>query len=141
MSSDPHRGGRLEDMAPEGTRIPNDAGIMNTIPSVPRPDQRSEDSQFDNFGIAHPTSAFAADNSTDMPRSTRDMAPSGEVITGTGDSFPAEGESKRTLIGTNHPGAKGESRNLKHSNLNRSAYERFSAEDEDAIGEHQIRNE
>ncbi|PYH80817.1 hypothetical protein BO82DRAFT_432960 [Aspergillus uvarum CBS 121591] len=139
--SSPHRGGRLEDMAPSGTTIPNDAGLQNTIPSVPRPDQRAEHGGFDNYGVAQPSAAFAADNATDMPRSARDMGATGEVLTGTGNSFPAEGESKRTFIGNQHPGAKGHGRDLKHRNLNRSGFERFAAEEDDAAGEHQIRNE
>ncbi|PWY87785.1 hypothetical protein BO70DRAFT_287600 [Aspergillus heteromorphus CBS 117.55] len=107
---DPHQGGSLYDMAAKGTRIPNDAGLMNTIPSVPRPDQRSEDDGFDNYGVAHASSAFAADNATDMPRSGRDMGATGEVITGTGNTFPAQGESKRNQTGANYPGGKGQSR-------------------------------
>jgi len=31
MSPDPHQGGRLEDMAAEGTRIPGDAGKHNLV--------------------------------------------------------------------------------------------------------------
>ena len=31
MSSDPHQGGRLEDMAATGTTVPGDAGKMNTV--------------------------------------------------------------------------------------------------------------
>ncbi|KAL4895605.1 hypothetical protein BDV59DRAFT_199604 [Aspergillus ambiguus] len=126
--SDSHQGGSLSDMAPEGTSIPNDAGIQNIIPSVPRPDQRAENQHFDYEGVSQPSAAFAADNATDMPRSTRDMGPSGEVVTGTGNTFPAQGETKRTEIGANWPGAKGNVRDLKHANLNRSEYDRFAGE-------------
>jgi hypothetical protein len=31
MAPDPHQGGRLEDMAKDGTTIPGDAGIMNVV--------------------------------------------------------------------------------------------------------------
>ncbi len=31
MAPDPHQGGRLEDMAAEGTTIPGDAGKMNIV--------------------------------------------------------------------------------------------------------------
>jgi hypothetical protein len=31
MASDPHQGGRLEDMAAKGTSIPGDAGKMNVV--------------------------------------------------------------------------------------------------------------
>lgn len=99
MPSDAHKGGSLSEMAPSGTSIPNDAGIQNIIPSVPRPDQRDENSQFDYEGVSQPTTAFAADNSTNMPQGTRDMGATGEVITGTGNTFPAEGESKHTRSG------------------------------------------
>lgn len=140
--SSPHTGGTLSEMAPSGTTIPNNAGIQNTIPSVPRPDQRSENPQFDNAGLAEPTSAFAADNATDLPRSTRDVGTTGEVVTGTGNSIGAGVERKRTQ-GANDPGARGDVRNLKHGNLNRSAFERFAKEDEDSwekVGEHFGRN-
>lgn len=140
--NDPHTGGTLSQLA-EGTSIPNDAGVQRVIPSVPRPDQRSENSQFDNQGVAQPTSAMAADNATDMPRSTRDMGMSGEVITGTGNSIGAEVESERTQIGANNPGFKGDVRTLKHANLSRSAFDRGAKEDANAtefVGENKARN-
>jgi len=37
--TDPKQGGDLSDMAASGTTVPNDAGKMNTLPSVPRPDR------------------------------------------------------------------------------------------------------
>ncbi|KAI9931211.1 hypothetical protein ASPWEDRAFT_22929 [Aspergillus wentii DTO 134E9] len=143
MPIDPHQGGTLSEMA-TGTTMPNDAGIQRTIPSVPRPDQKSEDPQFDNQGLAEPTSAFAADNATDLPRSTRDMGATGEVLSGTGNSIPAESESKRTQIGANNPGSKGSLRDFKHAELNRSAFDRYAKEDGDSgeyIGQHETRNE
>lgn len=139
---DAHTGGTLPEMA-GGTAIPNDAGVQRTIPSVPRPDQRGENTQFDNQGIAKPNPAFAADNATDVPRSTRDMGLSGEVITGTGNTMGAQAESERTQIGASDPGAKGDVRALKHENVNRSAYDRGAKEDADShdfIGENQVRN-
>ncbi|KAL4785304.1 hypothetical protein BJX76DRAFT_356181 [Aspergillus varians] len=90
--SSPHTGGSLSDMAPTGTKVPLDAGKMNTIPSVPRPEQQSEDSEFSHQGTGQPSTAFAADNATEVPRSTRDTGLSGEVITGTGNTFPAQGK-------------------------------------------------
>jgi hypothetical protein len=33
MASDPHQGGRLEDMAVDGTTIPGDAGRQNLVSS------------------------------------------------------------------------------------------------------------
>ena len=62
-SSDPKQGGDLFDMAKEGTTIPGDAGKMNLIPSVPRPDQIASDS---DTGAIDP--AGAADNATDISR-------------------------------------------------------------------------
>ncbi|RJE17019.1 hypothetical protein PHISCL_10644, partial [Aspergillus sclerotialis] len=106
-NEDPHKGGTLSELA-EGTSIPNDAGLQRVIPSLPRPDQMSENSQFDNQGLAEPTSTLAVDNPTDLPRSTRDIGMSGEVMTGTGDSLNAEVESKRTQIGANAPGFRGD---------------------------------
>ncbi|KAJ5579729.1 uncharacterized protein N7459_005714 [Penicillium hispanicum] len=144
QDQDPHQGGSLADMAPSGTAIPNDAGKQRTIPSVPRPDQRAENSLYDNEGIAEPTLATAADNATDLPRSTRDVGQTGEVITGAGDSIPASIESKRAYMGTNIRGGSGDTRDQKHHNYNRSAFDRYAKEDEDSgekIGVHQPRNE
>ena len=141
--TDPHQGGSLSEMAPSGTSIPNDAGIQNIIPSVPRPDQRTENAGFDNQGLAEPTSVMAADNATDLPRSTRDVGMTGEVMSGAGDSMPAGIEAKRTQIGADHPGAKGDMRNLKHGSHNKSAFERMAKEDADSaekVGENAWRN-
>ncbi|KAI9037868.1 uncharacterized protein KD926_011480 [Aspergillus affinis] len=102
----PHQGGSLSEMAPTGTKIPNDAGIQRTIPSVPRPDQVAENAQFNNQGIAEPTTAFAADNAASMPRGPGDMGQTGEVLTGTGNTFPAGGEAKRNETGAGYPGGK-----------------------------------
>ncbi|OQE22498.1 hypothetical protein PENSTE_c010G01388 [Penicillium steckii] len=132
QEQDSHQGGSLFDMAANGTSIPNDAGKMRTIPSVPRPDQRDDHFLFDNEGIAKPTTATAADNATDMPRSTRDVGQSGEVLTGAGDSMPASIESKRAYMGTNVPGANGDTRDQKHHRQNRSSFERYAKEDEDS---------
>ena len=96
--TDSHQGGSLSDMAPTGTTIPNDAGIQNKIPSVPRPDQRAENPQFTNEGLGEPSGAFAADNAASMPRSPGDVAgPTGEVITGQGNTLPAGAETKRNV--------------------------------------------
>lgn len=140
---DAHQGGSLSEMAPQGTSIPNDAGIQRTIPSVPRPDQIPSNPQFDNEGIAEPSSAFAADNATDMPRSTRDTGMTGEVMTGTGNTAGAGVEAKRAQVGANTPGAKGDTRNAKHESHNRSVYDTMAKEDGDSgekVGEHDLRN-
>ncbi|KAJ5550816.1 hypothetical protein N7535_001244 [Penicillium sp. DV-2018c] len=127
VGQDPHQGGNLSDMATEGTKIPNDAGVMNTIPSVPRPDQRADHFGFDNAGIAEPSTAMAADNATDMPRSTRDIGQSGEVISGTGNSMPAGIEAKHNYMGTNHHAGHGDTRESKHAKYERSEYERYQS--------------
>jgi len=51
-------------MAKDGTTMPNDAGKQNLIPSVPRPDQVTDDST--DLGAAD--LASAADNPTDISR-------------------------------------------------------------------------
>lgn len=62
--SDPHpQGGDLSDMAAEGTTIPGDAGKMNLIPSVPRPDQIEDPNDLGSADVEG-----AADNATDIPR-------------------------------------------------------------------------
>lgn len=143
VQQDPHQGGTLAEMAPEGTKIPNDAGKMNTIPSVPRPDQRDEHPYYNNEGLAQPSTAMAADNATDLPRSTRDRGQTGEVVSGTGDSMPAAIESKRAFMGANVPGGSGDTRDVKHQNYIRSKFDRYAKEDEDSgqnVGEHEGRN-
>ena len=90
MPSDPHQGGRLEDMAPTGTSIPGDAGNMRTIPSVPRPDQIDPNPA----DYSHANPAHAADNAFDIPRGTRDRGVTAEVITGIGDQLPGSVEKK-----------------------------------------------
>jgi len=137
-ANDPHRGGTLEEMAPTGTSIPNDAGLQNIIPSKARPDQQEEDHRFGYDGIAQPTIATAADNATDMPRSARDVGMTGEVMTGAGDSLPAEIETKRLQSQTNDPGAKGQLRTLKHAVKTRGAFDKLVGDDPEgaqAVGE------
>lgn len=144
QQQDPHQGGSLADMAPTGTTMPNDAGKQRIIPSVPRPDQRAENPQYDNAGLAEPSLAAAADNATDLPRSTRDVGQTGEVITGVGDAVPPSIESKRAYMGSNIRGGSGDTRAEKHQNHNRSAFDRYAKEDADSaenIGVHQGRNE
>lgn len=68
--SDPHpQGGDLSDMAAEGTTIPGDAGKMNLIPSVPRPDQIEDPNDLGSADVEG-----AADNATDIPRVGLDHA-------------------------------------------------------------------
>jgi hypothetical protein len=90
MAPDPHQGGRLEDMAAEGTSIPGDAGKQRLIPSVPRPDQINPDPAT----YSHPNPAHAADNAFDIPRGTADRGVTDEVMTGTDGQMPSSIEKK-----------------------------------------------
>ncbi|KAE9961250.1 hypothetical protein BLS_002896 [Venturia inaequalis] len=121
-SKDAHQGGDLYDMAKDGTKIPNDAGKMNLIPSVPRPDQIEETN---NDGLGDPNLQTAADNPIDIARGNKDMGTTGEVISGTGDQMPAGIESKRLHYGANQPAAKGHQRDAKHGK-EESDIERFA---------------
>ena len=67
-SQDPNpQGGSLSDMAAQGTKVPDDAGTQNTIPSVPRPDQIT-DSSDDSNDLGTTDLAGAADNAQDISR-------------------------------------------------------------------------
>ena len=83
-SNDAHQGGSLEELAATGTKVPNDAGVQNLIPSVPRPDQLTEDSNFAKGNVGASDLQGAADNATDFPRRNKDIGATSEVITGTG---------------------------------------------------------
>jgi len=120
---DPHQGGDLYDMAKDGTTMPNDAGKMNIIPSVPRPGEGE--------GLANGNRAplaTAASNATDISRGVQDMGASGEVETGTGDLLPATVESKNLHFTPNNPLAKGHDRYEKHTASNRSDFDRLANE-------------
>ncbi|THY45433.1 hypothetical protein D6C97_08619 [Aureobasidium pullulans] len=122
MPTDPHQGGNLSDMAVTGTSIPNDAGAYETLPSVPNPEQAD---------INNRTStnlAGAADNATDMPKSSKDMGATGEVMTATGDQLPPQVESKNLHFGANDSADKGHDRSDKHSKQKESDFERYAAE-------------
>lgn len=121
-SNDAHKGGDLYDMAKDGTKIPNDAGKLNLIPSVPRPDQMDETN---NAGLGDPNLQTAADNPIDIARGNKDMGATGEVVSGTGDQMPAGIESKRLHYGANQPAAKGHQRDAKHGK-EESDIERFA---------------
>lgn len=110
MAPDPHQGGRLEDMAAEGTTIPGDAGKQRLIPSVPRPDQVNPSAD-----LAHANLAHAADNAFDIPRSVNDRGQTGEVISGTGDQITSNIEKKNLDDANFDPRAKGHDRYAKHA--------------------------
>ena len=61
------QGGSITDMAVEGTKVPDDAGTQNTIPSVPRPDQITDPSNDPN-NLGATDLVGAADNAQDISR-------------------------------------------------------------------------
>jgi len=122
-STDSKQGGDLFEMAKDGTSIPNDAGKMNTIPSVPRPGEGEGQVNANQSSLAG-----AASNATDISRGVRDMGATGEVETGTGDQLPAQAESKRLHYGANDPLSKGHDRYDKHSRQKESDLERYANE-------------
>ena len=109
-----HTGGNLSDMAAKGTKIPGDAGIQNTIPSVPAPDQLRDAAPTAN-PLGSRSDQASAGGALDAARSFRDAGMTGEVTTGTGDALPASIESKRLDFDqTRHaPGGHGHSRDTK----------------------------
>ena len=75
--SDPRQGASLSDMSVDGTSVPADAATQRTIPSVPNPHQKPP------YQTAGADLAGAADNATDIPRSTGDrVGATAEVVTG-----------------------------------------------------------
>lgn len=67
-SQDPNpQGGSITEMAVEGTKIPDDAGTQDTLPSVPRPDQITDPSDDPN-NLGGTDLAGAADNAQDVSR-------------------------------------------------------------------------
>ncbi|KAL8948085.1 MAG: hypothetical protein Q9222_005703, partial [Ikaeria aurantiellina] len=88
------QGGSLSDMAVSGTSVPSDSATQRTIPSVPRPDQQTF-SKDDPNDLGSSDLAGQADNIDDMPKSTRDTAPTSTIVTATGDTVPSEAASKR----------------------------------------------
>ncbi|KAI7546168.1 hypothetical protein KC331_g5784 [Hortaea werneckii] len=92
---DANKGGNLSDMAVDGTKVPDNAGKPNVIPSVPNPHQQAESQEYSKGRIGAGDIQGAADNAPDMPRKTADGSAHGEVITGVGDQMPAQAaESK-----------------------------------------------
>ncbi|KAF2019934.1 hypothetical protein BU24DRAFT_419535 [Aaosphaeria arxii CBS 175.79] len=108
--TDPHTGGRLEDMAKDGTSIPGDAGVQRLIPSKPRPDQVDPSDAF-----AHANPAHAADNAFDIPRGLADRGMTGEVTTAMGDQLPSSIEKKNLDDANYDPRAKGHAQYVKHA--------------------------
>jgi hypothetical protein len=123
MSSNPQQGGRLEDMAVDGTSTLSDSAQPRYIKSVPRPDQIDESNN-----VGQTQLSGAAGNDTGIPRRNKDIGISGEVISGPGDQLPGEIESKRLHVGPNEPLAKGHDRYHKHHRQNESDFDRYASE-------------
>jgi hypothetical protein len=90
MAPDPHTGGRVEDMAAEGTTIPGDAGQQRLIVSVPRPDQINPGPPT----YSHTNPAHAAAKVFDIPRGTADRGVTDEATTAAGGQMPSSIEKK-----------------------------------------------
>ncbi|KAG8533464.1 uncharacterized protein KY384_002247 [Bacidia gigantensis] len=88
------QGGSLSDMAVEGTTVPSSASEPRYIPSKPRPGQVTDPTD-DPVELNKRDAAGEVDNAGDISRSTRDNAPTPDIVTGTGDALPAEAGSKR----------------------------------------------
>ncbi|KAL8727809.1 MAG: hypothetical protein Q9166_005801 [cf. Caloplaca sp. 2 TL-2023] len=134
-SQDPNpQGGSLSDMAVEGTTVPSDSATPRTIPSKPRPDQKTQSSDDPN-DLGSTNLSGVADNIGDMPKSVRDQAPTSSIITGTGDALPDEASSKRLHELGNADLSKGHARYDKHVRQKGSDQEKGAVgmgEDEDA---------
>ncbi|GAW11532.1 hypothetical protein EKO27_g5978 [Xylaria grammica] len=85
-NQDAHQGGDLYDMAKDGTKIPNDAGKMNTIPSKANPQTASND-------LGHASLNTAADN----PAGSQPV--DDDAITASGHSIPSSAFSKPSGTG------------------------------------------
>ncbi|KAF2486805.1 hypothetical protein BDY17DRAFT_292143 [Neohortaea acidophila] len=129
-NQDPHQGGDLSDMAAKGTKMPNDAGDYEVLPSVPDEHQKAENPAFHNQFINSADPQGAVDNAVDMPRRFNDSGATGEVITGTGDQMPVDVEQKRFgLDEAGGPAAKGHSRDGKASSKHhKDEFGRFAGE-------------
>ncbi|KAI1259208.1 hypothetical protein F5Y18DRAFT_410694 [Xylariaceae sp. FL1019] len=83
-TQDSHQGGDLNQMAKDGTKVPGDAGKMNTVPSVASQDQKT-DREFGasqlNTAADNPAGAGSADD---------------EAITATGHSIDTSAFTKHS---------------------------------------------
>ncbi|KAI0405826.1 hypothetical protein F4802DRAFT_614024 [Xylaria palmicola] len=85
-NQDAHQGGDLNEMAKDGTKIPGDAGRMNTIPSKANPQQASND-------LGNTSLNTAADNPVGSGPADDD------AITASGHSMPSSAFSKPSGTG------------------------------------------
>ncbi|KAL9097652.1 MAG: hypothetical protein Q9163_006320 [Psora crenata] len=121
------QGGSITDMAVEGTTVPADSATPRTIPSKPRPHQTIDPSNDPN-NLGASDLDGVADNPSDMPRTTRDIAPTVDVVTGTGDSLPSEVGAKRLHNVMNPAASKGDARSDKHAKQKGSDQEKNASE-------------
>ncbi|KAI0975325.1 hypothetical protein F4678DRAFT_323375 [Xylaria arbuscula] len=82
-NQDAHQGGDLYDMAKDGTKIPGDAGKMNTIPSKANPQAAKND-------LGNSSLHTAADNP---------IGDDNEAISATGHSIPSSAFQKPSGTG------------------------------------------
>lgn len=90
---DAKQGGNISDMAVSGTKVPDDAGKPDTIPSKPNPHQQAESQEYQKGRIGAGDISGAADNARDMQSSGKHE----EVITGIGDQMPADAAEAKHL--------------------------------------------
>lgn len=87
-------------MAVDGTKVADDAGKPNAIPSVLNRHQQAESQEYQKGRIGAADIQGAADIAPNMPRRTADGPAHGEVITGIGDQMPRQAaESKHMSKG------------------------------------------
>ncbi|RPB04159.1 hypothetical protein L873DRAFT_1799615 [Choiromyces venosus 120613-1] len=96
--SDPHRGGKLEDMAVHGTKIPSDAGTQNVVPS--QPDKRASKAYSANTIRTELGDHVIPDNTTAMPSGHDESGYTGDVTSATGHELPVDVEAKRVGMDT-----------------------------------------
>lgn len=124
MSGDAHKGGELSDMAASGTKVRNDVGTYEKLPSVPNPQQKAESQAYQNgLGGAGDVQG-AADNPSSMSEAGPGAGATGQVLTATGDQLPPRVESKRLdAQDASGPAAKGHARDGKALGDRGSAYD------------------
>merc|ERR1712070_291273 len=74
FTMDANKGGNISDMAVDGTKVPDNAGKPNVIPSVPNPHQQAESQEYQKGRIGAGDIQGAADNAPHMPRLLRGLA-------------------------------------------------------------------
>ncbi|KAI8624199.1 hypothetical protein F5Y19DRAFT_480841 [Xylariaceae sp. FL1651] len=91
---DPHQGGSLSEMAKDGTKIPGDAGKLNTVPSKP-----------DTPDVDNPFGATSLNTAAENPVGTG--AADDDAISATGHEVPSTMFSKHSRNGGKEGGKEG----------------------------------